>query len=132
MTPSEEGDHARATADLVARTVGEAFRCAQTTPVSASPRTAQPTAAPSAGSFALGDFTIWGIDGDAVTAADFTYNSSAKTLTVNTDAHFAIQNTDQTKITSGADAGRIANPSSASIVVPAGRNAFMAMEGLGV
>ena len=132
MTPSEEGDHARATADLVARTVDRAFRCAQTTPVSASPRTAQPTAAPSAGSFALGDFTIWGIDGDAVTAADFTYNSSAKTLTVNTDAHFAIQNTDQTKITSGADAGRIANPSSASIVVPAGRNAFMAMEGLGI
>ncbi|MCR2028146.1 hypothetical protein [Adlercreutzia muris] len=132
MTPSEEGDHARATADLVARTVSEAFRCAQTTPVSASPRTAQPTAAPSAGSFALGDFTIWGIDGDAVTAADFTYNSSAKTLTVNTDAHFAIQNTDQTKVASGAEAGRIANPSSASIVVPAGRNAFMAMEGLGI
>ena len=76
--------------------MGRAFRCAKPAPTAASPRTAQPTTAPSADSFTLGDFTIWGIDGDAVTAADFAYDEAGKSLTVNSDKHFALQNAEQT------------------------------------
>lgn len=95
---------------------------------------AQATAAatPGPGAFDLGGFTIWGTDGDTVTAADFAYDAAAKTLTVNTDKHFALQNTDQTVVSSGANAGRIANPSPTSFIIPANRNAFMVMEGVGI
>ena len=112
--------------------MGRAFRCAKPAPTAASPRTAQPTTAPSADSFTLGDFTIWGIDGDAVTAADFAYDEAAKTLTVNTDKHFAIQNADQTKVESGADEGYLANPTSTSLVIPAGASAFIRMENVSI
>ncbi|MCU7585908.1 hypothetical protein N1614_11190, partial [Adlercreutzia muris] len=84
--------------------------------------------APAPGSFELGGFTIWGVDGDTVTAADFAYDAAAKTLTVNTDRHFAIQNTDQTK---GSD-GYLAVNSSAAIVIPAGRDAHITLAGVGI
>ncbi len=125
---SEGSDHAQTTADLAARTVGRAFRCAKPAPTAASPRIARPTTAPSADSFTLGDFTIWGIDGDAVTAADFAYDAAAKTLTVNTDKHFAIQNADQTKDSDGY----LAVNSSAAIVIPAGRDAHITLAGVGI
>lgn len=80
----------------------------------------------------MGGFTIWGVDGDKVTAADFAYDAAAKTLTVSTDKHFAIRNTDQATVSSGANAGRIANPVDTCLVIPAGRDAFMIMEGVGI
>ena len=95
---------------------------------------AQATAAatPSPDAFEMGGFTIWGVDGDKVTAADFAYDAAAKTLTVSTDKHFAIRNTDQATVSSGANAGRIANPVDTCLVIPAGRDAFMIMEGVGI
>ena len=86
------------------------------------------TVAPGPGAFQLGDFTIWGTDGDTVTAADFAYDSGAKTLTVNTDKRFAIQNTDQTKDSDGY----LAVNSSAAIVIPADRDAHITLAGVGI
>ena len=74
--------------------------------------------------FTLGDYTLWGIDGDTISASDFAYDTSAKTITVNTDKHFAIQNTNQTKITSGDDAGYLQNASAIGFIIPAGVSAL--------
>ena len=91
---------------------------------------AQATAAatPDPGAFDLGGFTIWGTDGDTVTAADFAYDAAAKTLTVNTDAHFVIRNSDQTEDPDGW----IANPIGTCLVVPAGRRSFVRLEGVSI
>ncbi|MCR2036336.1 hypothetical protein NSA09_12540, partial [Adlercreutzia mucosicola] len=97
-----------------------------------APGAAAPLAQAPSNAFELGGFTIWGVDGDTVTAADFAYDAAAKTLTVNTDRHFAIQNTDQTKVTSGDGTGRIANPTDVGLVIPSGRNATLSMEGLSI
>ena len=92
--------------------------------------------APGPGSFKLGGFTIWGVDGDAVTAADFAYDAAAKTLTVNTDRHFALQTDDQTIVgkTPSEDnaAGVHAKPNTTSLVIPAGQTANITLAGVGV
>jgi hypothetical protein len=93
-----------------------------------APGAAAPLAQAPSNAFELGGFTIWGVDGDAVTASDFAYDEAAKTLTVNTDKHFAIQNADQTK---GSD-GYLAVNSSAAIVIPAGRDAHITLAGVGI
>lgn len=85
-------------------------------------------ASPSADAFELGGFTIWGIDGYTVTAADFSFDPSAKTLTVNTDARFATQNADQAKDASG----NLANAVGTCLVVPAGRSAHIRFEGVSI
>ncbi len=90
-------------------------------------------AAAPAGAFTLADdYTVWGVDGDIVSPSDFSYDATAKTITVNTDERFAVQNTDQTKVETDDDAGRIANPSDICFVVPAGRKALMVLEGVGI
>ena len=93
-----------------------------------APGAAAPLAQAPSNAFELGGFTIWGVDGDTVTAADFAYDAAAKTLTVNTDRHFAIQNTDQTKDSDGY----LAVNSSAAIVIPAGRDAHITLAGVGI
>ncbi|WP_296011873.1 hypothetical protein [uncultured Adlercreutzia sp.] len=82
--------------------------------------------------FTLADYTIWGVDGDAVSSSDFNYNASAKTITINTDKRFAIQNTDQAKVATGDNIGRIANPSDICFVIPSGRKVYMVFEGIGI
>lgn len=89
-------------------------------------------ATPSTGAFTLGPYTIWGVDGNTVSSADFAYNASKKTITVNTDKHFAVQNTDQTMATAGNEAGYLANPADVCFVIPAGRKAHMVMENLSI
>ena len=83
-----------------------------------------------AGRFTLGDYTLWGIDGDTISASDFTYDTSAKTITVNTGKHFAIQNTNQTKIASGDDAGYLQNASAIGFIIPANVSAHMQLENI--
>ncbi len=95
------------------------------------------TVAPGPGSFQIGDFTIWGTDGDTVTAADFAYDEAAKTLTVNTDKRFALQTGDQTiaeadDSPAGAIAGTHVNPVDVGIVIPAGRDAHITLAGVGI
>lgn len=85
-----------------------------------------------AGGFTLGDYTLWGIDGDTISASDFTYDTSAKTITVNTNKHFAIQNTNQTKIASGDDAGYLQNASAIGFIIPAGVSAHMQLENISI
>ena len=100
---------------------------------------AQATAAatPGPGAFDLGGFTIWGTDGDTVTAADFSYDATAKTLTVNTDKHFALQTGDQT-IVAAEDpgiptiAGVHVNPVSTRILIPSGHEAHITLAGVGI
>ena len=82
--------------------------------------------------FTLGDYTLWGIDGDTISASDFTYDTSAKTITVNTDKHFAIQNTNQTKIASGDDAGYLQTPSAIGFIIPANVSAHMQLENISI
>ena len=88
--------------------------------------------APGPGSFKLGGFTIWGVDGDTVAAADFAYDAAAQTLTVNTDKHFAIQNTDQEKETSGPYEGHLVHLSPVGIVIPASRNAHITLANVAI
>lgn len=100
---------------------------------------AQATAAatPSPDAFEMGGFTIWGVDGDTVTAADFAYDDAAKSLTVNTDKHFALQTDDQT-ISEREDEsahtipGIHENPVSTRLIVPAGREAHITLAGVGI
>lgn len=80
----------------------------------------------------MGGFTIWGVDGDKVTAADFAYDAAAKTLTVNTDKHFAIRNTDQEKEASGPYEGHLAHLSPVGIVIPASRNAHITLANVAI
>ncbi|WP_369809510.1 hypothetical protein, partial [uncultured Adlercreutzia sp.] len=87
--------------------------------------------APPSSAFTLADYTIWGVDGDTVSLSDFSYDASAKTITINTDKHFAVQNTDQTKDT-GIREGYIKNTSAVGFVIPAGRSAYMILENVGV
>lgn len=82
------------------------------------------------GRFTLGDYTLWGVDGDTISASDFIYDTSAKTITVNTNKHFAIQNTNQTKIASGDDAGYLQTPSAIGFIIPAGVSAHMQLENI--
>lgn len=70
------------------------------------------------------------MDGDTISASDFTYDTSAKTITVNTNKHFAIQNTNQTKIASGDDAGYLQTPSAIGFIIPAGVSAYMQLENI--
>ena len=97
-------------------------------------RSSSPSAAasPGPGSFELGGFTIWGVDGDTVAAADFAYDAAAQTLTVNTDKHFAIQNTDQEKETSGPYEGHLVHLSPVGIVIPASRNAHITLANVAI
>ena len=93
--------------------------------------------APGPGSFELGGFTIWGVDGDAVAAGDFAYDDAAKTLTVNTDKHFALQTDDQTLSDKEDESARTIpgihkNPVSTRLIVPAGREAHITLAGVGV
>ncbi len=72
-----------------------------------------------------------------MTAADFAYDATAKTLTVNTDKHFALQTDDQTisekdDSSTGAIAGTHAKPIDVGVVIPAGRNAHITLAGIGV
>ena len=90
--------------------------------------TAQAAVAPGAGSFTIADFTIWGVDGDTVTAGDFAYDEAAKTLTVNTDKHFAIRNSDQTADAQGWPAAK----SAVGIFIPAERDAHITLAGIGI
>lgn len=85
-----------------------------------------------AGRFTLGDYTLWGIDGDTISASDFTYDTSAKTITVNTNKHFAIQNTNQTKIANGDDAGYLQNASAIGFIIPANVSAHMQLENISI
>ncbi len=93
-------------------------------------------ATPVSDAFELGGFTIWGVDGDKVTAADFSYDAVAKTLTVNTDAHFALQTGDQTIIEGDVDTnirvGTHENPVDVSLRIPAGQEANITLAGVGV
>lgn len=82
------------------------------------------------GRFTLGDYTLWGVDGDTISASDFIYDTSAKTITVNTNKHFAIQNTNQTKIASGDDKGYLQTPSAIGFIIPAGVSAHMQLENI--
>ncbi len=99
---------------------------------------AQATAAatPSPDAFEMGGFTIWGVDGDKVTAADFAYDAAAKTLTVNTDKHFAIQTGDQAIIEGSVDedvrVGVHENPVDTSLIIPADLEANITLAGVGV
>ena len=93
--------------------------------------------APGPGSFKLGGFTIWGVDGDAVTASDFAYDEAAKTLTVNTDKHFALQTDDQTLSDKEDESvhtivGAHTNPVSTRLLIPAGREAHITLAGVGI
>ncbi|MEY8339770.1 hypothetical protein [Adlercreutzia muris] len=93
--------------------------------------------APGPGSFELGGFTIWGVDGDAVTASDFAYDEAAKTLTVNTDKHFALQTDDQTLSDKEDESvhtivGAHTNPVSTRLLIPAGREAHITLAGVGI
>ena len=76
------------------------------------------------------------MDGDTVTASDFAYDDAAKTLTVNTDKHFALQTDDQTIVgkTPSEDnaAGVHAKPNTTSLVIPAGQTANITLAGVGV
>ena len=90
--------------------------------------TAQAAVAPGAGSFTIADFTIWGVDGDTVTAGDFAYDEAAKTLTVNTDKHFAIRNSDQIADAQGWPAAK----SAVGILIPAERDAHITLAGIGI
>ena len=90
--------------------------------------TAPTRVAPGSGSFTIADFTIWGVDGGSVTAGDFVYNEAAKTLTVNTDEPFAIQNTDQTTDSEGWPATK----SAVGIFIPAERDARITLAGVGI
>lgn len=92
--------------------------------LSASPQSDQ------TGKFTLGDYTLWGVDGDTISASDFIYDTSAKTITVNTNKHFAIQNANQTKIASGEDAGYLQTPSAIGFIIPAGVSAHMQLENI--
>ena len=95
---------------------------------------ASPKGNPGAGAFTIAEFTIWGVNGDSVSASDFAYDETAKTLTVNTDKHFAIQNTDLSE----ADSASIANQSWAvlqkaaptRLIIPAGRDAHITLDNL--
>ncbi|MVX61913.1 DUF11 domain-containing protein, partial [Enterorhabdus mucosicola] len=87
--------------------------------------------------FELGGFTIWGVDGDTVTAADFAYDAAAKTLTVNTDRHFALQTDDQTLSDKEDESvhtivGAHTNPVSTRLLIPAGREAHITLAGVGI
>lgn len=82
------------------------------------------------GRFTLGDYTLWGIDGDTISTSDFAYDTGTQTITVNTNKHFAIQNTNQTKITSGDDKGYLQTPSAIGFIIPAGVSAHMQLENI--
>ena len=92
--------------------------------------TALAAVTPGAGSFALGDFTIWGVNGDTVTKGDFSYDETAHILTVNTDRQFAIQTPDQSL--SDEALGLHAKPVAGRIVIPAGQTARITLAGVGV
>lgn len=100
---------------------------------------AQTTAAatPGPGAFELGGFTIWGVDSDTVTAKDFAYDETAKTLTVNTDKHFALRTSDQALSDKEDEnvhtiVGAHTNPTSTRLLIPAGREAHITLAGVGI
>lgn len=82
------------------------------------------------GKFTLGDFTLWGVDGDTISASDFVYDTDTQTITVNTNKHFAIQNTDQTKIADGDSKGYLQNASAIGFIIPAGVSVHMQLENI--
>lgn len=122
----QEPASATAPSDPVAQSITAAALPLTTTSTTVAQATAAATPSPDA--FEMGGFTIWGVDGDKVTAADFAYDAAAKTLTVSTDRHFAIRNTDQTK----DSGGNLTNPIDTSIIIPAGRRVFFTMEGVSI
>ena len=72
-----------------------------------------------------------------MTAADFSYDSGAKTLTVNTDEHFALQTDDQTLSDKEDESvhtivGAHTNPVSTRLLIPAGREAHITLAGVGI
>ncbi|WP_304427232.1 hypothetical protein, partial [uncultured Adlercreutzia sp.] len=92
---------------------------------------------PPAGAITLCGITIWGVDGDTVTASDF--EATGDTLTVRTSKHFAVQTPDQTLVSEKAlpshtedDWQRHANPVASKIAVPAGQTANITLAGIGL
>ncbi len=92
---------------------------------------------PPAGAITLCGITIWGVDGDTVTASDFEVEND--TLTVKTSKHFAVQTPDQTLVSEKAlashtedDWQRHANPVASKIVIPAGQTANITLAGIGL
>lgn len=131
----QEPASAAAPSDPVVQSITAAALPLTTTNMTIAQTTAAATPGP--GAFELGGFTIWGVDSDTVTAKDFAYDETAKTLTVNTDKHFALRTSDQALSDKEDEnvhtiVGAHTNPTSTRLLIPAGREAHITLAGVGI